>query len=447
MLPTTPLSPQHSTHTTLTMSYQNMWRTSRAEFNTHIRLTLLQIWMFPSTPGTSHNFLTETVSHLSDPIPEPRNMGQAFACLFEILEALPQVILQGPDLNVYSDIVIAVIDAVAERFSQAPSGTRGMADTPRELNNLIVETLSEFFSDDSDEGGASELEQDRMELLTETELGPERLERLSAYSWPITLICFYVVIDVFMPLFRSHWSDEQFDEFINGLESGLPNDNLATSVLLEYPDLDPIDYDEYHLPEGYNDFGDEDFIGENGVEYAPNDGQYAPAGQPVPLDQFCQPITSAANVDDVDCNICSNRVTDIEPGDQAVVTACMHYFHANCLASWVNESGADNSNACPHCRTRMCERRARTSVQDDFQDGSDVDDNTQGGAEDNAPGEDDENPPGENDEDSPGENDGSEGEDDGAENRRTALREYIVQYRAAVAVAVSPEEDLNAATA
>ena len=65
-----------------------------------------------------------------------------------------------------------------------------MADTPRELNNLIVETLSEFFSDDSDEGGASELEQDRMELLTETELGPERLERLSALSWPITLICF-----------------------------------------------------------------------------------------------------------------------------------------------------------------------------------------------------------------------------------------------------------------
>ena len=37
-----------------------------------------------------------------------------------------------------------------------------MADKPRELNNLIVGTLSEFFSDDSDEGGAAELEQDRM---------------------------------------------------------------------------------------------------------------------------------------------------------------------------------------------------------------------------------------------------------------------------------------------
>ena len=93
-------------------------------------------------------------------------------------------------MNQYSDTLIGVVDTVAERLPQEPSGTRGEADTSRELNSLVVEALSEFFSDDSDEGGAGELEQNRMELPTETELGPERLERLSAFSWPITLICF-----------------------------------------------------------------------------------------------------------------------------------------------------------------------------------------------------------------------------------------------------------------
>jgi hypothetical protein len=447
------------------MPYQNMWLISRAEFNTHIRLTLLQLWMFPSTPGTSHNSLKNTYALFSDSLIEPRSMGQFFACLFELLEALPQAILQGPNLyEYYNNDLLAVTDTVAEKL---PDGLGTTLDTPRELNNLVVETLREFFSDPSDEAWAVEAEQDRVELLTTAEFGPERLEQLGAYAWPVTLICFYVVIDVFLPLFRARWTDEQFDDFIKGLEFALPDDDLITAFLLENPGLEQIDYGEYYLPEGITEpwneefefeelqiedlVGDseseeseiEDLVGENGVEFDPVDAQYIPAGQPIPLGNFCQPIASPVGFDDVDCNICGNGVTVIEAGDEAVVTLCMHYFHASCLTSWVNDSAADNSNSCPHCRTRMCERRARTLVgfegddDDNSQDEDANDDAQDEDANDDAQDE-DVNDDAQDEDAGPGDEDTGSGDgDDGFEDRWTALREYIMQYRAAVSPVVS----------
>jgi hypothetical protein len=434
------------------MPFQNMWQISRAEFNTHIRLTLLQIWMFPSTPGTPHNSLKNTYSLFSDSLIEPRSMGQFFACLFEVLESLPQALLQGPSMReYYGESLLAVADTVAEKLPWDDLGPT--LDTPRELNNLVVETLREFFSDASDEAWAVEAEQDRVELLTTTELGPERLEQLGAYAWPVTLICFYVVIDVFLPLFRAHWTDEQFDDFIRGLELGLPDDDLITALLLESPGLEQIDYDEYYLPEGYNEPWNEDsefeepeiedLVGENGVEFAPVDKQYTPAGQPVPLGEFCQPIASPVGFDDVDCNICGNGVTVIEAGDEAVVTGCMHYFHASCLTFWVNDSAADNSNNCPYCRTRMCERRPRTRVDGNSQNEADNDDAQDEDDNDDARDEDVNDDAQDENVGSDDENAGSEDGDDGFEDRWTALREYITQYRAAVA----PVENPNTVTA
>lgn len=369
-------------------------------------------------------------------------MGQVFACLFEALEIMSQTILQGTDLNDYSSTVIAVADTLEEKLPQVRLDPP--VDTSRELNNLVVEMLREFFSDANDEARAAAAERDRAELLTTTELGPERLGRLCAFSWPITLVCFYVIIDIFLPLFRIHWTDEQFDDFIRGLELALPDADLETVILSEFPELEPIDYEEYYLPEGYNDFGDEeaedgesedeDFVG---VEYRPNTQQYTPIGQPIPLGEFCLPIASPVGFDDVDCNICGNGLTVIETGDEAVVTVCMHYFHAMCLSAWVNDSGARNSNNCPHCRTRMCGRRPRTRVVEISEDGSDDDDNAQDEVDDDdvqdeIDGSEDENDGSED------EGDGSEDEGDGSENRQAALREYIMQYRAAVPPAGTP---------
>lgn len=205
----------------------------------------------------------------------------------------------------------------------------------------------------------------------------------------ITLTCFYVIVDRFLPLFRTRWTDEQFDDFIRGLELALPDADLETVILSDFPELEPIDYDEYYLPEGYNDFGDEeasdgesedeDFVG---VEYRPSTQQYVPIGQPIPLGEFCLPIASPVGFDDVECNICGNGLTVIEAGDGAVATACLHYFHATCLSAWVNDSGARNSNNCPHCRTRMCARRPRTRVVETSEDGSDDDDDAQDEVED-----------------------------------------------------------------
>jgi hypothetical protein len=423
-----------------------MWLISRAEFNTHIRLTLLQLWMFPSTPGTSHNSLKNTYALFSDSLIEPRSMGQFFACLFELLEALPQAILQGPNLyEFYNGHLAALTDTVADKL---PWGElSGDFDTPRELNNLVVETLREFFSDPSDEAWAVKAEKDRVKLLTTTEFGPERWKQLGAYAWPVTLICFRVMVDVFLPLFRAHWTDEQFDDFTRGLELKLPDEDLITALMLESPSLEQMDYDKYFIPDGpWNEESELDFVGENGVEFAPLDIQYITAGQPVPLDAFCQPIASPVGFDDVDCNICGNGVTVIEAGDEAVVTICTHYFHASCLTSWVNDSAADNSNSCPYCRTRMCERRPRTFVDDNSQDGGDDDNAQDEDANDDAQDEDanddaqdkDVNDDAQDENAGPGDEDTGSGDgDDGFEDRCTALREYIMQYRAAVSPVVT----------
>jgi hypothetical protein len=326
-------------------------------------------------------------------------MGQLFACFFDVLEVLPLVILQGPDLNEYSDRIIDMSNAFAQR---CPEGMEAIIDTPRELNNLVVKTLREFFSCFSDATGAATEEQNRVELLSSTTSTARRAEQLRAYSWPITLICFYAAVDPVLPLFRLHWTGEQFDDFIKGLEFGLPDDDYDPDIL-EFPELEPFDWMSYYLLEDCCKFAveEEEVEPEYVGELAPNDRQYTSVGQRVPLGAFCLPITSAVNVDDVDCNICNIGVTVItEPGDQAVVTACMHCFHAVCLTAWVNDSAATNSNICPHCRTRMCERRECVD-DDDSQDGSDVDEIAQDGS-------------------------------GGSANRQTALREYILQWRTAV---------------
>ena len=185
-------------------------------------------------------------------------------------------------------------------------------------------------------------------------------------------------------------------------------------------------------------------VEEVGFEYAPKERNYAPTGQPIPLGEFCHPVTAAVNVDDEDCIICGIGVMVIGPGDQAVVTACMHYYHATCLTGWVNNSAADNSNACPYCRTRMCERRARINLDDDAQDENDdaqVGDGDAQHVNDDAPDEHD-SAQDENDGSEDGD-DGSEDGDDGYADRQTALREYVMQWRAAMET--PPEETPEAA--
>ncbi|KAF2630125.1 hypothetical protein BU25DRAFT_311985, partial [Macroventuria anomochaeta] len=41
-----------------------------------------------------------------------------------------------------------------------------------------------------------------------------------------------------------------------------------------------------------------------------------------------------------------------------LITACKHTVGKSCLAQWLN-STSSNANLCPHCRTLLCERRAR----------------------------------------------------------------------------------------
>jgi hypothetical protein len=72
-------------------------------------------------------------------------------------------------------------------------------------------------------------------------------------------------------------------------------------------------------------------------------------------------ISTSGEVDEndhsQDCCICLEAYdTDLHPGFQ--VKECGHIIGKSCLATWLN-SISKNSNLCPHCRSKLCERRPR----------------------------------------------------------------------------------------
>lgn len=92
---------------------------------------------------------------------------------------------------------------------------------------------------------------------------------------------------------------------------------------------------------------------------------YVPTSPRVSVGAFCQPVPPLFILQGVDCSICGTDVLDVKIGDETVVTACQHYFHAECLGSWVNDSSMEGANTCPQCRRAMCELRARVPAEDE----------------------------------------------------------------------------------
>jgi hypothetical protein len=86
---------------------------------------------------------------------------------------------------------------------------------------------------------------------------------------------------------------------------------------------------------------------------------YRNIGPPIDMAMFCQSTPSVPT--NTLCPICIADVTaDTNgTGQKPVVTTCGHYFHEQCLNSWVNDSAMSKSHTCPSCRAVMCVARPR----------------------------------------------------------------------------------------
>lgn len=102
--------------------------------------------------------------------------------------------------------------------------------------------------------------------------------------------------------------------------------------------------------------------GEEDKELELRGNEYTPNGPRVPLDAFCQPVLLIDLPRNRNCTICGTDVITVDVGDETVITACQHYFHAECLRPWVNDSAVSSANTCPDCRKEMCEARSRIPV-------------------------------------------------------------------------------------
>ncbi|KAF2999671.1 hypothetical protein E8E13_001489 [Curvularia kusanoi] len=322
---------------------------SRVSWRNTIGPAMSEAWANAQTSGVSKNFLPEMYAEYSNSLPSPRDMGLVFTCFFEMFNSLPTVMFQGASWIEHGEAI-----GKLSRFLMNLRRKEGVnivlpRDPSRQLNNLVVAAMEAFFII---EDVAWEEAQTRARLLGSNLPRVVRLGQLRDYTWGITWICFSALMDTFLPLFRSRWTNLQFLEFTRGFEQGLDSTAIKIVVPLLDPQRQPLDYyDDFFMPNVDLDAVEDDDLG----------FEFVPTGPRIPLDAFCQPTDSTG---DEDCVICGHPVAVCEAGDEAVVTACKHYFHAECLASWVNDSAAENSGTCPYCRTDMCEARSRALVDD-----------------------------------------------------------------------------------
>lgn len=102
------------------------------------------------------------------------------------------------------------------------------------LHNLVVETtiLLHFIEQDLN----AELELiDKLQTTTEPEA--KILSSLLEHAWDTTLVCLRALFDTHLPLFREHWTNADFESFVNGFESGLPCGADISVPLLPQPDF------------------------------------------------------------------------------------------------------------------------------------------------------------------------------------------------------------------
>lgn len=74
-------------------------------------------------------------------------------------------------------------------------------------------------------------------LQTTTEPEAKILSSLLEHAWDTTLVCLRALFDTHLPLFREHWTNADFESFVNGFESGLPCGADISVPLLPQPDF------------------------------------------------------------------------------------------------------------------------------------------------------------------------------------------------------------------
>jgi hypothetical protein len=84
-----------------------------------------------------------------------------------------------------------------------------------------------------------------------------------------------------------------------------------------------------------------------------------PVGERIQPEEFYEPKRNIS--EGTACSVCLEDVKqDGEGSEKApVVTKCGHFFHQDCLDTWVNDSNMETSNLCPTCRGELHAGRRR----------------------------------------------------------------------------------------
>jgi hypothetical protein len=73
----------------------------------------------------------------------------------------------------------------------------------------------------------------------------------------------------------------------------------------------------------------------------------------VTVETYCKPAHGVSGWEE--CVICLTDIGMRSSASSIVVTRCSHFFHMDCLSSWVGSSGMNMSHRCPTCRTVLRE--------------------------------------------------------------------------------------------
>jgi hypothetical protein len=85
--------------------------------------------------------------------------------------------------------------------------------------------------------------------------------------------------------------------------------------------------------------------------------EYRVPNKAIPFSTFCKTVDVVPASSE--CLICLTEVRTQVGEQPVVVTQCGHFFHRDCLGTWMVSSGMSMSNTCPTCRTVLCKPRKR----------------------------------------------------------------------------------------
>ena len=260
----------------------------------------------------------------------PQENGRFFAALYKVSEVLVIFLLQNPsrhDVQEYCNELQEYVSSRSSGIAMQELRMSQLATLLTEMGKLARAILPVY------------AERERTLIRLDSRL---KRQRAVIFSSHLVYRILYSLVDVeeHLDTFRHVWTFRQYLSFARAFRRELSDCPLINDYnnpqvrIVQQPRLGQIEY-----------------------ELDSTETEYQAIGEAISIYEFCEPVDAVPKASA--CSVCLTEIECGIDGVPVVGTKCKHFFHEECLATWINSSGMKTSNTCPSCRFVLCEPRQR----------------------------------------------------------------------------------------